>query len=218
MVDKLHDPLLSVHDAARHLVIPDSTMYRWIGQDAGGSPLVHGITPAKKGWPSLPFIAIVEGYVVRSLRDLGLSLPKIREAATVVRQEFGDPYGLATRRIATDGVDIFTEFSDGGLIRVRDKQQPFHEVIQEYLRYISWDPADEYPERLRLRQYPDIAPVIIDPRFGWGTPVLETNKVPVDAVVSLWTAGESFDDIADEYQIGADQVEEVCRVAATRAA
>ncbi|MFD9125424.1 DUF433 domain-containing protein [Kitasatospora sp. NPDC059571] len=218
MVDKLHDPLLTVRDAARHLMIPDSTMYRWTHQDAAEAPIVHSVTPLQKGWPSIPFVAIVEGYVARALREVGLSLPKIREAAAAVRQEFGDPYGLATRRIATDGVDIFAEFSDGDLARVCDKQRPFREFIQEHLRYIHWDKTDDYPQRLRLRQYHDVAPVIIDPRFGWGAPVLESTKIPVDAVVGLWTAGESFDDIADEYQIGVDQVEEVCRVAAIRAA
>jgi uncharacterized protein (DUF433 family) len=219
MVDKLHDPLLSLQDAARHLLIPDRTLLRWCDDEtAAGAPLVHGVAPLKRGWPSIPFIAVVESYVVRSLRDLGLSMGKIKDAAAAVRQEFDDPYGLATQRIATDGVDIFAEIAGGELVRVRDKQQPFREVIQGYLRYIHWDTNDEYPQRLRLRQYPDVAPVIIDPRFGWGAPVLESNKVSVDAVVELWTAGESFEDIADEYEMNVAQVEEVCRVAALRAA
>ncbi|MFD1047429.1 hypothetical protein ACFQ1S_18710, partial [Kibdelosporangium lantanae] len=36
------------------------------------------------------------------------------------------------------------------------------------LHYIDWDARDGFASTLRLRQYPDIAPVIIDPRFGWG--------------------------------------------------
>jgi uncharacterized protein (DUF433 family) len=75
------------------------------------------------------------------------------------------------------------------------------------------DAADNFPARLQLRQYPEVAPVIIDPRFGWGAPVVEATKVPVDAVVDLWLAGEPLEDVADEYGMTREQVEAVCRTA-----
>ncbi|MFI0733351.1 DUF433 domain-containing protein [Streptomyces sp. NPDC021225] len=218
MVDRFSDPLLSVQDAARHLDIPDRTLQRWLHREsAAGSPLVHGVQPVKRGWPSIPFVAIVEAYVLRSLRDC-LSMSKIREAAEAVRLAFGDEYGLATRRIATDGVDIFVEYADGDLARARDGQRPIREVITDYLRYIAWESGDQYPYRLRLRQYPDVAPVIIDPRFGWGAPVVAENKVQVEAIVGLWEAGESLETVADEYGLTREQVEAICRTTRRRAA
>jgi uncharacterized protein (DUF433 family) len=89
-------------------------------------------------------------------------------------------------------------------------------VIDDYLHYIDWDAKDRYASSLRLRQYPDVAPVIIDPRFGWGAPVVASTKVPVDAIVDLWLAGESLEDVAYEYGLTRKQVEAICRV--TRAA
>jgi uncharacterized protein (DUF433 family) len=214
MVDKYRDPILTPLETARHLHIPSSTMHRWLHESAAGVPLIHAVEPEKRGWASLPFIAVVEAYVLQSLRDLGLSLGKIREAADAVRREFQEPYALATQKISTDGVDIFVEMADGeGLHRARDGQQPIREVIQGYLRYITWA-ADSSPQRLRLRAYPDLAPVIIDPRFGWGAPVVEENKVTVDAIVDLWRAGEPFEVVADEYELSRDQVEAICRAAA----
>ncbi|MGW3428734.1 DUF433 domain-containing protein [Streptomyces melanosporofaciens] len=218
MVDRFSDALLSVQETARHLDIPDRTLQRWLHHEsAAGSPLVHGVQPVKRGWPSIPFVAIVEAYVLRSLRGY-LSMPKIREAAEAVRLAFGDEYGRATRRIATDGVDIFVEYADGDLARARDGQRPIREVITGYLRYIAWESGDQYPYQLRLRQYPDVAPVIIDPRFGWGAPVVAENRVQVDAIVSLWEAGESLEAVADEYGLTRDQVEAICRIARRRAA
>ncbi|MEU1665160.1 DUF433 domain-containing protein [Streptomyces sparsogenes] len=218
MVDRFSDPLLSVQDAARHLDIPARTLQRWLHHEsAAGSPLVHGVQAVKRGWPSIPFVAIVEAYVLRSLRGC-LSMPKIREAAEAVRLAFGDEYGLATRRIATDGVDIFVEHADGDLARARDGQRPIREVITDYLRYIAWEGGDQYPSRLRLRQYPDVAPVIIEPRFGWGAPVVAENKVQVEAIVGLWEAGESLETVADEYGLTREQVEAICRTTRRRAA
>lgn len=213
MVDKFDDPLLTPQDAARHLLIPRATLYYWLHEQANGTPLVHRVVPERRGWPSMPFVAVVEAYVLRSLRELGLTKQKIRDAAADVRRVFDTPYALASRRIATDGVDIFVRYADGDIARAGDNQLPVREFIADYLRYISWDVVDGFPAQLRLRQYPDVAPVIIDPRFGWGAPVVAATKVPVDAVVDLWLAGEPLEAVADEYGMTREQVEAICRTA-----
>ncbi|QOC91417.1 DUF433 domain-containing protein [Micromonospora craniellae] len=215
MIDKLHDALLTPSDAARYLGIPRSTMYSWLAEKAAGAPLVHSVPPVKRGWPSVPFVAVIEAYVLRSLRDLKLGKDKIRDAAAEIRRVFGSPYGLADQRIATDGIDVFVHYVDTDeLARAGDQQMPIREVISDYLKCIVWEPSDAYPARLRLRQYPDNAQVIIDPRFGWGAPVVARTKVPVEAVVGMWRAGESSEVVADEYGLTVDEVEAVVRVAA----
>lgn len=213
MVDKFHDPLLTPKETARHLQIPRSTLYYWLAEEVDGAPLVHRVPPERRGWPSVPFVAVVEAYVLRSLRDLGLRKHKIRDAAEAVRREFETPYGLATKKIVTDGIDIFLDHADGDLARVGDQQRPIREVLDGYLRYIGWDANDEFASTLRLRQYSDVAPVVIDPRFGWGAPVIESNHVPVDAVVDMWLAGDSLEDVAYEYDLTAEQAESICRAA-----
>lgn len=213
VVDRFHDPLLTTKETARHLLIPRRTLNHWLAEEAGGAPLVHRVDPERRGWPTVPFIAVVEAYVLRSLRDLGLTKQKIRDAAAAVRAEFGTDYALATKKIVTDGVDIFLEYADGDLARVGDRQYPIREVLDGYLRYIAWDAGDEFASSLQLRQYPDIAPVVIDPRFGWGAPVVKQNRVPVDAVVEMWLAGDSLKDVGYEYDLDPDQVEAICRAA-----
>jgi uncharacterized protein (DUF433 family) len=176
------------------------------------------VEPLRPGQPSVPFIAVAEAYVLRSLRDLGLRMHEIREAAEAVRDAFDTPYGLVSRRIATDGIDIFVEHGLGDLRRARDGQAPIREVVDKYLRHLSWDPGDDFPSSLRLRQYGDQVPVVIDPRFGHGLPVVAANRVPVKAVADLWEAGESVEDIAYEYDMDPDQVEALCRAVVRLAA
>lgn len=60
--------------------------------------------------------------------------------------------------------------------------------------------------------------MIIDPRFGWGAPVVAENKVQVEAIVGLWEAGESLETVADEYGLTREQVEAICRTTHRRAA
>lgn len=214
MIDKYHDALLTPLETARHLQLPSSTLSYWLRDQAAGEALVHRVPPVKRGWPSVPFIAVIEAYVLRSLRDLGLSKKKIRDAAAAIRREFKTSYGLATRRIATDGIDIFVSYADDKPVRAHDGQTPIRDIIDEHLRYITWNEADGSPMTLTLQQYPDVAPVVIDPRFGWGAPVITTNNVQVDMVVKLWRTGESLDAVAEEYGLTRDVAEAICRIAA----
>lgn len=216
MIDRFTVPLLTPLEVAEHLQIPERTMHRWLVATAAGHPLVHSLKPEQRGWPSVPFVALVEAYVLRALRGFRLSTHKIQAAAADIRTQFGTEYALATRRIATDGVDVFIHYLDTDEIaRAGDRQMPIRQVIDDYLRYIVWDEDDEVPTRLRLRRYdPAVAEVVIDPRFAWGAPIIEPAKVTVETVLGMWRAGEKPDVVADEYGLSVEQVQAIIRVAA----
>jgi uncharacterized protein (DUF433 family) len=213
-VDMYTTPILTARDAARHLRMPESTLDVWIAKQRAAAPLIHSVTPERRGWPRLPFVAVIEAYVLRSLRDLGATMDEIRQTAAFVREEFGDEYALASKRIASDGVDLFVELAETRqLFSVKHNQYGIREVLSQYLQYVTWDDEGK-PKRLRLQQYPEGAAVVIDPRFGWGSPVLEHSKVPVDAMLALWKAGDPMSVVAEEFDLPVDVVEDVLRAAA----
>ncbi|WP_244313372.1 hypothetical protein [Streptomyces zinciresistens] len=69
-------------------------------------------------------------------------MSEIREAAAAVRDAFDTPYGLVSKRIATDGVDIFIEHGWGDLRRARDGRVPIREVVSDHLRCLTWEEGD----------------------------------------------------------------------------
>lgn len=205
-------PILTARETARYLGMPESTLDLWL-VERGREPLVHAVRPGKRGWPRVPFVGVIEAYVLRALRDLKLSMDQILQAAEVVREEFDDSYALAHRRIVTDGVALFVKAADESYIHARDRQLAIPEVLKAHLKSIEWNDSGN-AKRLHLRNFPDAADVIIDPRFGWGSPVLAESKVKVEELVDLWRQGERFTTIADEYGLTADVVEDVLRRAA----
>jgi uncharacterized protein (DUF433 family) len=216
VIDRFTVPLLTPLETAQYLQIPERTIRHWLSDKAAGRPLVHSVKSERRGSPTVPFIALVEAYVLRSLRNLGLSPLKIADAAAEIRNEFGTEYGLASRRIATDGIDVFIHYLEtDDVVRAGDGQLPIRDVINDYLHYILWDADDDFPTRLTLRLYdPAVAKVVIDPRFAWSAPIVEAAKVPVTAVLGMWRAGESADVVASEYGLTVEQVEALVRVAA----
>lgn len=210
MADRFEDGLLTSTETASYLQIPQSTLTSWLKGRAAGAPLVHQVEPVRKGQSSVPFIAVAEAHVLRALRSVGLRMNEIKEAAAAVRDAFDTPYGLVSKRIATDGVDIFVEQGLGDLRRAREGQAPIHEVVSSYLSHLNWDAGDDFPSSLRLRQYGEV-PVVIDPRFGHGLPVVAANRVSVKAITDLWEAGESVEDIAYDYAMTPEQVDALCQ-------
>jgi len=211
-IDLYRTPLLTARETARHLKMPESTLNVWLAAGPH-EPLVHAVRPERRGWPRVPFVGIVEAHVLRALRATGMPMDEIRKAATIVRAEFDDPYALARRRIATDGVAVFVRLADESLIRAGDHQHAIKDIIENRLHDIDWD-DNGTAIRLRLHHYPSGAEVVIDPRFGWGSPVLTANKVKVEDVVALWRTGEPIRAVAEEYDLTETVVEDVLRQAA----
>ena len=203
-------PILTARETARYLRRHESTLDRWLATD---DPLVHSVTPERRGWPRVPFVGVIDAYVLRALRELRMPMRDIRAAAAIVREEFDDPYALARQRIATDGVAVFVRLADEQLVHASSGQLAIREVLEEHLRYIEWD-SEGGAQRLRLKQFPDSADVIIDPRFGWGSPVLGRSKVRVTDLVELWRAGEPIAGVEEEYDLDVNIVEDVLRFAA----
>jgi uncharacterized protein (DUF433 family) len=53
------------------------------------------------------------------------------------------------------------------------------------------------------------SPIIIDPRISFGTPTV--HGTPTWIIKGRWDAGESDTDIAEDFQIGKDEVREALR-------
>lgn len=197
-MDVFRDGMLNVADAALYLDMPESTLTSWRRDQ-----VIHSVAPQRKGWPTLPFVGVVEAFVLRQLRELGYSRGQITQAAEGVRRQFGDEYALARPGIGhDDGVEIFFQVG-GDLFRAKDGQQALRETVESFRECIAWRGED--PQSLRLAQ---LGNVYLDPRFGWGKPVAP-NRIPVPSIMGLWYAGDDIDTIAAEYEMDPRDVQSI---------
>ena len=215
-------PLFTIEEGSRHLGIAASTLRDWTQRMAGPAPLVHRVVPSTPRAASLPFIGAVEAHMLRGFRELGLTPGELRTAVTRLRRDTGDEYALATKDVATDGVSLLVNMAESQAeaaqwVRARDGQRAITEVIERYLKYVTWRSPDRYPLRLTLKAYQG-ADVIIDPRFAFGQPVLEREKIRVEDILDAFWAGESYTTIAGEFGVSPDAVEAVIRSATRRRA
>lgn len=229
-------PLYSVADAARIVAIPPSTLASWAKgyvrrspdrSDVVGAPIISRIEPIHRLEPSITFVGLAEAMVLAAVRRSGVSMQRIRPALLELQRELGIEHALASRKLYTDGAELLYDYAesrpdspDGRVVRelvvVRSKQRVFAEVVDAYLRRIEYG-SDGYASLIRVPAY-ERADVIVDPGRSFGSPIFERGGARVDDVLERFWAGESLDELASEFGVPPDQLEDVVRAASRPAA
>jgi len=201
--------LLDVSDAGRFLGIPRSTLRRWAFGYAHGGPLLHVVDVAGRGEAQVTFIAMAEAHVLESLRLAGVRVARNRLAG-----QFGREHALVAPNLATDGIDVLWDFSRSeegqGLMEGRTGQMVMREIVEDYLRYLTWA-DDGFPRMLELRRCQP-SKVVVDPYRAFGQPIFEASRTRVRDVANMLSAGEDPQVVADEHGVSLDDVRTAARV------
>jgi uncharacterized protein (DUF433 family) len=229
-------PLYTVTDAARIVGVPSSTLATWAKgyvrrfpdrPEVTGGPVITFQPPRHHGEPSIPVVGLAEALVLAAVRRSGVPMQRIRPALVQIQSEIGLEHALASRKLFTDGAELLFDFSEDqpdtaagqaaqDLVVVRNGQRVFVEVVSEYLRRIQYG-EDGYAELIRVPAYRH-AEVVVDPTRAFGEPIFERGGARVDDVLERFWADESIDELAEEFGVPVEQLEDVLRVASRRAA
>lgn len=206
--------LLDVSDAARFLGIPRSTLRRWAYGYASGAPLLHVVDVEGHREAQVTFIAMAEAHVLEALRLAGVRVARIRPALNQLARQFGREYVLVAPNLATDGIDVLWDFSrteEGqGLMEGRTGQMVMREIVEDYLRYLTWA-DDGFPRMLEFRHCQP-STVVIDPYRSFGQPIFDGSRTRVRDVANMLSAGEDPEVVAYEHGVSLDDVRTAARV------
>lgn len=221
-------PLYFVADVASLIGTSASAISRWIspyaerrhyGPSRTREPLI--ITPGSlPDGRFLSFINLLEADLIYRYRQEGVSLFGIRRAVQYARNELGDRHPLRKRRFETDGRNLFAvlEETEGvsGLIVAAHGQIAWPDAVQQFFRSVEYDEMSDLAERWwplgRNR------PILVDPRLAFGRPVVREEFIRTDILVERFWAGEATREIADDFNLHVDTVEEAIRFETQRKA
>ncbi len=216
---RVNVPLFTLRESAAYLHTPVSTLHAW-AHPSGGAPLVT-VFPRAGRRATVPFVGFTEAFVLGALRGAGVPMQRIRPAVAKLSAEIGLDHALASQRVYTDGAELIFDYAaqsdDEELLTVvRTGQQHFAEIIRGYLKRITYG-DDGWAERLRLPAYAR-AEVTVDPRQAFGQPLVVHGGARVEDLVDRFQAGDGFAEIAGDFGVPAEEVEDVIRVALRLAA
>ena len=214
-------PAYTVAEAAHYLQIPTTTLRSWVkGRSYPLKPERSGFFEPIIQLPDeeerlLSFTNLVEAHVLDAIRrEHGVQLQKVRYAVCYMQKRMNVEHPLAFQSMVTDGVDLFVQ-RYAELINVsRDGQLAMGAILDAYLRRVDWDETG-FAIRLypftRKRELDEPRVVVIDPEVSFGKPVLVGTGIPTSTVAERYKAGESVDDLAQDYDLERAKIEEAIR-------
>ncbi len=227
-------PLYSLAEAARYLAVPTTTFTSWAKGYVRRSPDRRPVTGAPVLTTvvgslglSVPFISLAEGMVLAAIRQTGVPMQRIRPALLALQETIGVEYALASEQLYSDGAEVLYDFAREHatssaaapakeLVVLRSGQRVFTEVVADYLKRIEYG-SDGYARLLHLPGYQRLQ-VVADPRRSFGQPMFVRGGARVSDVIDRFQAGESLPDLAADFGVPIEDLEDALRVASRRAA
>ena len=213
-------PNYRIPEVSRYLGIPVSTIRWWLFgqayQTAVGRKVARPVIVAASSKPPLlSFINLVELHVLDGIRHHhNVALPAVRTAVDYVTRHFKGKHPLAEQQFVTDGIDLLLD-RFGQLINVsREGQLAIREVLLAHLERIQ---RDEHGLAIRLypftrtRHVANPKLIMIDPRIAFGRPALAGTGIATASIAERYKAGESIQELAQDFSRPAGEIEEAVR-------
>ena len=163
----------------------------------------------------MSFLDLVEIVAIGRLKQAGFSTRAIRQIVHNCQETLGVPRPLTTLRFKTDGRDVFVDQGDM-LVEVgrRKRMQAWNDVLAPFLD------ALDYTGDIASRWWPlgrDV-PIVVDPEYGHGLPVVEGSGVRTEIIRERAEAGDLIQQIASDFNLDSSEVERALQFELKRAA
>jgi uncharacterized protein (DUF433 family) len=219
-VDPRELPAYAIAEASHYLRIPCATLRSWVcgryyPTERGRRFFKPLIELPDANLNSLSFINLVEAHVLDATRrEHNVPLPKVRVALDYVKKHFGSRHPFAEHEFLTDGVELFLSRFEPLISVSQFGQMAMREMLAAHLRRIEYDVSGLavklYPFT-RKRQTDEPKIIVIDPFISFGRPIIAGSGISTTIIAERYKAGESMDDLAEDYACKRSQVEEAVR-------
>lgn len=212
---KANDPLLagffSTIDAARLVGTHPNSVRGWLNgykSSASGPVIARDFKESS----TVSFLDLMELRFIAFFRAQGVTMPTIRRAAEVARNDWGvqHPLALSRDKYVTDRRKIFAKSADDeGDETTWDMATGQHEMWDAIEQTIEKGVEFNPKTHLATLWYPKVAAfpnVIVDPRIAFGKAVVKGTTVPTSVLFQQFKADKSKERVAKWFEVSADVV------------
>lgn len=216
----LIQPRYSFAESDRLAIASKSTSRRWLAGyqylAAGGVRRQPPVTAAAQR-EAVSFLELVEVAAIAGLREHGFSLGQIRAVAKNCQEILGVDRPLASLRFKTAGHAIFVDFGSRLMeVGKKKRQLAWSDVLEPFLANVDY--SQEIGWATRWWPQGRASPVVIDPAYGFGLPVVEGSGVRTEIILERFRAGDLHQQIAEDFSLDPLEVERALQFELKRAA
>ena len=155
----------------------------------------------------------MELHVLKAMRiKHGLPMPRIKRAIEELRQHYGCEFPLLQRDFHTDGLNLLMREDDSIINLSRSSQRALRDIVDVYSRRIEIEAhmAKLYPF-VTTETLDEPKDVSISANVSFGRPVVAGTGISTEVIAGRFNARESMNDLAAEYGLPLEKVEEAIR-------
>lgn len=211
-------PLYTYAEADRLAGVSRGTSRRWVkgyhylnpyGERVSQSSMTT--RPEAEQEQGVSFFDLSTIKAIDSLREIGLSTRKIREAIRYCQDELQMNYPFATQKFKFDKHSIYVSAGEGYLWEVLGGQQgawAWDAILDPFLDSL------DYQNDLAWRWWPlgRDEPIFVDPEYGFGSPVIFGSGLRTELVAERRDAGDPPNIIAYDFSLTPKQIESALRM------
>jgi uncharacterized protein (DUF433 family) len=230
VVSLLDRPVYTFREVDRLLGLNQDTARRWVdGYRRGNSAYPPIVREESTGERWVTWGEFTEVRLLSEYRDLNhIRIQKLRYVVQSLRQEFGHRYPLAYAQsfLRPEGREVVmraqqaADLGDDLLVVARTGQLVMAPRVERFLKAATFDVDPAHPEsdsEIAVRfqadpRYPDVA---IDPDQRSGRPTIVGRSILVTTLAEMVLAGDKVEDVANWYDLSADQVQQAVDFTAT---
>lgn len=198
---RLTIPNYRIREAARYAHLSSQTVANWHSKPGANR---RSTLSTKESGAALSYLQLIEVAVVASFRKSGVSLKKIKAAREYLAKQLEAEYPFASYKFKTDGKELWMDYAqfeakagDKTLLAAsKGGQLAWTDIIG---RLHEFDYENDEGLAIRWHVAGRDESVVIDPRIQFGAPSVE--GVATWAFRGRWEAGETLDDIADDFGV-----------------
>jgi uncharacterized protein (DUF433 family) len=201
-------PAYGIPEAARYLRTPYQTLRYWLTGFGHMPPVIKMAAPNR-----LSYFNLLECHAVMAMREVHhLRLPKVRRALASLNKLFPSKHPFLDRVLKTNGVDILTEELGRMINLTQDGQLEIRNFLTLHLQRIEIDAAGvRFFPFVMNRASTEPKYIVIDPKVGFGKPVIAGTGISTATIAARFNARESVGDLAEEYGRTTREIEEAIR-------
>ncbi len=214
-------------DAARYLLMPESTLRAWfVGTTYGRAPNTKRFRPflVPESKDLLSFYDIASVHVLLAFRRNGATSEDIRSIVDSLRKEYPkERYPLLGRDFHAFKRHVVLKQPDGLLNLTKSRQYGLRTVMEAFLSRIDMDASymplrfSPMTESVTKRR----GAIVLDPHVSSGRPTIRETGIMAETVFKRFKAGESPRSVARDLHLKPSQVAEAikyCEQTSKRAA
>lgn len=213
-------PRYSIDEAASYLNLPPSTLKSWVRgytrtNKHGTKKKFDGVirfADPERGL--LSFLNLAEAYVLRFTRRKHVSLKRVRLAVEYISDQYHSDHPLLHPDLAAGGGSVFIRELGIPLNASSHGQFGIEEILAKHLAGIRRD-SSGLPEELSPLHNRVVS---INPLFSSGEPVIAGTGIMVSTLVSRHSAGDSPEEISQDYGIESRTIERAIKAYRPQAA